>query len=366
MRKVVDLQILRATAASLVVVDHAFPSLEFRGVSCGYYLKAGFLLGHLGVTAFFALSGLIMVRQSSNQFSEARSPWRFAYRRLVRIVPLYWLATLIWFSHFLQYGKTLVHAQKQLLLSLLFIPNFVQSHGRMEPVLEPGWTLNYEMGFYFLFALALLLPRRVGVLVLFATLQLLVAAGRDHTLSNHPMLAFYTNSILLCLSYGVLIGFVEAELKSPPRIAWPISPAYLLFIPACLMLAWPRIASHINPWEMLSLFSAGVVFACTLTPAGRRRSKLSRLMVLLGDASFATYLGHLFVYPIVFVVLVRSSVFLRVNLLTPLFFALCAVLVANGFGLGVHLLVERPLAGLLRRLRSGSADPQRTPIAVNR
>ncbi len=351
MRKLAHLQILRTVAASLVVVDHSFTSLDFRGVPCSQYIKPGFLLGHLGVTAFFVVSGLIMVRQSSSRFGEALSPIHFAYRRILRIVPMYWMATMFWFAHYLQWGKALARPKAQLLLSLCFIPNFIQNYGRMEPVLEPGWTLNYEMSFYLLFSFALFFPRRVGILILFVVPQLLAAWGHSHVLARSSVPGFYTDIIILCMAYGVLIGFLETELKGLPQMNWRISPAFLLLIPTFLILAKPLTLGRSESWEVLSLFSTLVVLACTLTAGNEQFGWFGRTLVLLGDASFSTYLFHLFIYPTLFVVLAKIATLFHTTLRSPLLFAFAAVVVANGIGLVIHLGIERPLTRTLQKFR---------------
>ena len=154
-QKLLDLQILRALAASLVVADHVVGAVTGVGVASDLFHQPGHLIGHLGVITFFVLSGLIMVRQSSSLFGVPGGAFRFAYRRIVRIVPMYWIATVAWAAT-TRLGPHPATA-KQLLLSLCFIPNFFSPLERLEPVLAQGWTLNYEMAFYFLFFLALFL-----------------------------------------------------------------------------------------------------------------------------------------------------------------------------------------------------------------
>ena len=49
----------------------------------------------------------------------------------------------------------------ELIKSLLFVP-FAKENGLVQPTLFVGWTLNYEMMFYALFAAALFLRRAIG------------------------------------------------------------------------------------------------------------------------------------------------------------------------------------------------------------
>ena len=79
--KIITIQALRAVAALAVLIRHA-----------GFY-EYNFLAA--GVDLFFVISGFIMVVSCWPEFGKQCAPRRFAVRRLVRIVPLYWLATLL-------------------------------------------------------------------------------------------------------------------------------------------------------------------------------------------------------------------------------------------------------------------------------
>ncbi|TGS52949.1 acyltransferase, partial [Mesorhizobium sp. M3A.F.Ca.ET.201.01.1.1] len=89
-------------------------------------------------------------------------------RRFTRIVPLYWIVTLLtaagillksqfFYGHFLSVSNFVG--------SLFFVP--VLQENALHPVVLQGWTLCYEMMFYLLFTLALFLGERwrFGVLV---------------------------------------------------------------------------------------------------------------------------------------------------------------------------------------------------------
>jgi len=348
--KLIHLQVLRAFAASLVVADHTFPDLVQRGVHAEPYRHAGFLIGHLGVTAFFVLSGLIMMRQSANLFGTLRGPLIFAYRRILRIVPMYWIATAC--TLLFSLNHTILHPIEETLLSLFFIPDFVNPIDRLEPLLGQGWTLNYEMFFYLLFAISLLLPRKTGILFLLIVPEMLAAIGRAfHFPLAGPassLANFYTDQLILLFGRGVLIGAWESESRTLPVLKIPFSPAYLLLVPALLFFAMPYRIGQFESWELLSLYSILVVLCCTLVPNGTP-GPILRGLVLLGDASYSTYLFHLFAYPLILPLFIRiwgrphSSVFILAAMLA-------CVAAANILGLAIHLVVERPLTKFLKTL----------------
>jgi len=54
----------------------------------------GSIFGTFGVDLFFVISGFIMVYTSEPLFGQKTSAATFFVRRVVRIVPLYWMITL--------------------------------------------------------------------------------------------------------------------------------------------------------------------------------------------------------------------------------------------------------------------------------
>src|SRR6185437_14170487 len=132
-----NIQALRAIAALLVVFVHLAVPVAALGVAP---------FGAGGVDLFFVISGFIMVYTTVGR---PISGAEFLGRRIVRIVPLYWLLTLAVFGIAL-IAPTLLQfttaSWGQLLKSLFFIP-FAKANGDVQPVLFLGWTLNYEMFF---------------------------------------------------------------------------------------------------------------------------------------------------------------------------------------------------------------------------
>src|SRR4051794_1209787 len=96
------IQALRAVAALLVVVYHAFDMWGAR-ISAAAPGTA-WANGAAGVDIFFVVSGFVMVVSSRRLAAQPRA-WRtFIQHRIVRIVPLYWLLTtakltlVFWFA----------------------------------------------------------------------------------------------------------------------------------------------------------------------------------------------------------------------------------------------------------------------------
>src|ERR1700722_10284960 len=89
-----SLQALRAIAALLVVVDHALLKLTNDDLA-NPATHLAWTLGSTGVYVFFVISGFIMVHVSWDNFGQPGATEAFLRRRIIRIVPLYWLGTIV-------------------------------------------------------------------------------------------------------------------------------------------------------------------------------------------------------------------------------------------------------------------------------
>jgi peptidoglycan/LPS O-acetylase OafA/YrhL len=88
-----------------------------------------------GVDLFFVISGFIMVYTCWAKFGETGATAMFLRRRIIRIVPLYWMATALAIVILISHGQGM--SLSWVTESFLFYP-FSAQH----PVLSVGWTLN--------------------------------------------------------------------------------------------------------------------------------------------------------------------------------------------------------------------------------
>jgi exopolysaccharide production protein ExoZ len=168
-------QLLRFFAAFLVLLTHATFYVATRIDSS----VAIWNDGAQGVPIFFVISGFVMALSARPLVDESGGYRHFIRLRLIRIVPLYWavnalkIATLIVFPVSIFGNPDFLN----ILLSLVFIPSR-NADGAIETFYGVGWTLNFEMFFYAVFALALFLRARIlwfvgGVLLLVSWLSVL-------------------------------------------------------------------------------------------------------------------------------------------------------------------------------------------------
>jgi exopolysaccharide production protein ExoZ len=320
----VNVQYLRGAAALGVVALHA---AQISGL--------GFRWGAFGVHLFFVISGFLMYA-----ITDARSrPGPFLRDRVARVVPLYWIATGATVGLALLHG--ILPDPGRVVCALLFVPCGVPGEGaHFTPLLNVGWTLNYEMLFYVGFAGSLALPRRAQVPA-FILLLLLLLALRQVVGPLSPPFGFWGDPIVFEFAAGLLIGIAFR------------SPHSKLLLPLLALAALAaRIANavwHMGPAQN-PLFVAVTLLcvALALERSGRRPWKIP---LALGDASYSIYLWHQFGIAAV-------ATFLRGGGSPPWKFALAAS-AGVACGLVAYRLIERPILDhfRLRRWRRGAPVP---------
>jgi exopolysaccharide production protein ExoZ len=275
-----SIQILRAIAACAVMFAHAWPTLRVFGAQDSI---PNFILGASGVDLFFVISGFIMVYSSEPLFGCRDAPRRFLGRRLLRIVPLYWImTTLVLFGHHFKIPTN--SSAAHVIGSYFFVP-IATPGGTAEPLLGVGWTLNYEMFFYVIFAAFVALPRRAAV-----PLLTIVLIGISYMPgATTPPLSVWSSSFLYEFIFGAWIAMAMREgFRLPLWFAIPLAIGGLI-----LMIVTDRYAfglfSRVGGWGG---GAACIVAAFALADANQPIPNLLRPMVMLGSASYALYLVH--------------------------------------------------------------------------
>jgi exopolysaccharide production protein ExoZ len=288
------IQYLRGIAAMMVVWHHSIDRAS------AFIHAPGF--GIYGVDLFFVISGFIMLVTT---WDKPVTPLQFIGHRIRRVVPLYWTATLLMVGLAIiapAMSNNLRLDAVSLLKSLLFIPyNSLNFPGTMLPVLTPGWTLDYEMFFYALFAASLFAKRNWRLPLMIGSLAALVVGGHVLLPKSVPMLV-YTNPRLLEFAAGMVFGRLWVMKK------------------------------HV------------------------RKDGGQPLMLALGDASYSIYLTHLFTLGGLHAV--WSRMVPTASMASSIALIAVSLTICAAVGWACYWLVEKPLTMWLqgsRSARSGSA-----------
>ena len=338
------LQILRFVAAGMVLFGHAQVELgKLPGLGLEHLLPSNkpFFVG--GVDMFFVLSGFIMYRIAREDFGRPGAGGRFLLRRLVRIGPPYWFFTTAMLAAALLLPGRVAHSDVSLLnavASYLFIPA-PNAYGETYPVLILGWTLNFEMLFYVIFAFALRFSRARGLALVFAAVGMLAAVGMASPVLPASF-AFWCQPIVLEFLFGILLAQVHAA-------GWRCGPA-LGTCAALLGFALLYAGSSLSPpsplwgerWLYMGLPALLICAAAALTPEPVAMGRTRRLLILAGDASYALYLSHPFTLAVLAAVWPRG-------MNQPWLFLGLALALAIAVSIALHLAVERRVTNFLNR-----------------
>jgi exopolysaccharide production protein ExoZ len=362
-------QWMRAAAALMIIVGHSGGAVA----SVAEQIRAGFTRPNIlpwgaGVDLFFVISGFIMVHASRRLFGQPDAVAEFLKRRLTRIIPLYWLTTSLFLAILAAAtlkGGDPFPSGTAIIASYLFIPFDSYGNGRSFPVFDLGWTLNYEMFFYALFALTVWLPRARAMTMLAVLLLVAIVIG-NFVPPSSTALYFWTRPILVDFGLGIGVGMIVARgvtLRKPLRLFMAfggfalviLDPMHLFNGPIGTTVAneWPRVLFSGIP---VSIALAGAV----LGPEPRAHRSLWPL-TFLGDASYSLYLFHPFSLILMEKLVQKSRVIASLDghliLAATVTMAIVSALFAYRF-------IERPMTRRLSaRLAEGRANRQVRVVA---
>jgi exopolysaccharide production protein ExoZ len=330
-QRFLGIQALRIIAAGMVVFTHSTYYASERLDKDLFVWQRG----TRGVDIFFVISGFVMVYASQKLFASPNGWKDFAERRILRIVPLYWLVTTLKvLVVFLTAGFAL-HTKLSPVTaacSYLFLPAR-NLDGKIEPLVGVGWTLTFEMLFYFLFTIALFLRKNVFQFV--GVILAILSIGAYFREPSWPPIAFYLNSIVLEFFLGMLIAKVCINGIYFPRkiVFWLLACGFVL-----LLVPPPQ-------WNVPKVLISGVP-ACLIVwsaaSLGRLEDFIPRIVLYLGDASYSIYLIHPFVCPL------PPTVLNRLHFDYPWLSVVLSVALGLGAGCLLHQFVEIPVTNWLK------------------
>jgi peptidoglycan/LPS O-acetylase OafA/YrhL len=334
-KELIGVQYLRGIAAMLVVLHH----LYFSDTQ----------LGPFGVKIFFVISGFVMWHTTVVADISALTFWR---RRIVRIVPLYWLFLSILVAIALsapQYLRSTAVTPENVIKSFLFIPHFHVVQKIIAPMLIPGWSLNYEMFFYLIFGIALLVEshalRAIMIGMLLCTLVLLGQLFNPEDAVG----ATYTNPNLLLFLDGIILAMIYR--------AYYIVSVMLGLILICAGVLSIHVSGNLGLFEGFIGLSPALIVAGTLALEPALRRIPSPILHTIGNASYSIYLSHLFLLRLSEMgwrhfVAFGSSEILEVT------YVAFAFMFAIAGGIAVHYFIERPMLLLFNQSKvSNSTKP---------
>ncbi len=345
-----NLQALRGIACLLVVLIHLAVCETVFGIARPF-LRPYFWFGYAGVDLFFVLSGFLIFSTQAKHSGQPAALPGYLFRRAWRIYPAYWLATALAVGAMLLLAKSWAkfpddgpHSRWVEWLTLW-------TGDRSNAYMVTAWTLPYEVLFYAAFGLLIVLPKRIGwILLPLWACYIIGRAAFDPAWSEpNSFLRHFANPLVLEFLLGCAIAFL---IQRGYRLGWwgvilglawgatwallgtdPADPVSMGAKMGFRTLAWGPTAA-LCVWGFVSLEERG-------------RFTFPRWLQFLGDASYSIYLIHLPVMNFAF----SYTLHWKHDTLPHLAWIGFMLILCVGSGVAFHLVFEKTLLkwGALRK-----------------
>ncbi|RZL85974.1 MAG: acyltransferase [Sphingomonas sp.] len=347
------IQVLRGIAALMVVIGHSQSAVAGVVASAGtVFARSTLVPWGAGVDLFFVISGFIIVHASTLLFGRPGARAEFLRRRLIRIVPLYWLVTtlfLVLLATAAWKGGNALPSTEAILASYAFMPADTHGDGLLFPVFDLGWTLNYEMFFYALLAFVVAWSRGRALTVLSVILAVVIGTGLF--VPGPSAVWFWTRPIILDFSLGVVVGALVSRgnvLPTPLRMIVAISGTAVLLADPFHVFDSGQGGTVANDWPRVLVAGvpiAMIVAAAVLGPEPRiPRAGLP--FTRIGDASYSLYMFH----PFALITMEKLAQKLPMARTLPGWLLVAGSVTASIIiALAAYRWIERPMTAVLAR-----------------
>ena len=314
-----NIQVLRAFAALSVLFLHTVYAVNDYNF---FQLTKNFSSwGDFGVDIFFIISGFIMIYIKRSQ----KNVLYFLKKRIIRILPLYWFFNILYLFLFILFPtsfRTLQISSDNFFLSLLFLNQYINLE---KPIITAGWSLEYEMLFYILFAICMLF-KNIKLFYFFIIFLLFLLSFLDF--------------LYIEFLFGILIGIFYINKN---KLIKNILKNY-----SCFILTFGFFTLFISFFfyeETHRTIKYGIPCAFIVLGSIFSKQISNKYIIFLGNASYSIYLSH------IFCVIGTAKLF---KIIAPNFNGITLVVIILTFSLLfaslIHLFIERNLILLMKKL----------------
>ena len=306
--------------------------------------------GYLGVELFFVISGFVILMTAYG-----RSVQSFSASRVARLFPAYWVAIVLTvvLQHFWDGGRSTTWWESLVNLTM------IQDAYNIPHIQGAFWTLWYELKFYLLIGVFMLVGITRPRVIAFAVLWPLVgqiAAATDNTFLESLLIPEYAPYF----AAGMLMYILHRDGRN---VAALLGLAFNFVLCVNQAVGYSARTSELTAGTVSPVVVAlavaamfAAVIACTQGPLARLQW---RWLTVAGVLTYPLYLVHgqfgFFAIDVLH------------NRLPPYVTLAVATVGCMLLAYTIHRLVERPLApGLRRAVQAGLEEVRREPAAERR
>ncbi|AOJ83504.1 hypothetical protein WS86_22835 [Burkholderia savannae] len=247
--------------------------------------------GQIGVDVFFVISGFIM------SYVAPKEGNAFFIKRVIRIVPLYWMLTIGVYAIAVvrpQWLNTTTDGVAYLFKSMFFVP-YVKENGNWGPLLRNGWTLDFEMFFYVVVAAALVVVRRQYATIAASAALIVFCLSSQAVGAGSQVADYLAQPLVIEFCLGVACYWITRAraFDAAPR---GLFGAGAIAAPLLVVALYPEFGDPVGFQRVLQYgVPAFVLIASLLGLEKSGVSSRNAILANLGAASYSIYLLHPYV-----------------------------------------------------------------------
>lgn len=327
-----SIQFLRGIAAIMVVMEHA----AFKAKQNNIISLEWFHVGYTGVDLFFIISGFIMCYTTHNRTISTVS---FLKNRIERIIPLYWLLSILALAIFIMYPH-LVNSSggyTGILESFFLIPNGSKF------LIQNGWTLSYEFYFYIIFSIFLFFNfkenlKNIGISTTLAILVIIGVIINPKT----PYLSFLTSGMLLEFLFGIAAFIIISRYSFSTYINLISIVIGIAILTYFNINGFPEIILSRPLTIGIPMFFIFIGFLGLEKYFVSSKNMFLDLVEKLGNSSYSLYLIHPFVLSL------SAIILKKLHISNSYFFSTFLIFGSVVAGFITYNIIEKPITRIIK------------------
>jgi peptidoglycan/LPS O-acetylase OafA/YrhL len=341
--KIVSIQLLRAIAALSVVYRHSTAAGDYNFPPAGAF----------GFDIFFIISGFIIAYMVSGNTEN------FLVKRIIRIAPLYVLATIVmtmtvaFFPNLI--GSTTI-SFSGFIKSVLFIPG---PENRGYPILGQGWTLNFEMLFYFIMFLCIIIVKNKKYLTIACIFVLIfIMATLNLLKSENFIFNYYKNGLFPELIYGMILYHCYVYFNKNGKKIFYNKNIKIIFLTFLGIISYGfMIFSDVYNFHLTTnrnidygIPSLILIVSLLFLEKEIKDHRIIRFGILLGEASYVMYLIHYHVVIFLARVVFNKTIGANSIFIIEIIKIIIAFIVTIILSIMIYKYIDKPIQNIFRKL----------------